>query len=180
MEIIRQLTVASKLDPRLVSDLEAFFPEWLESLLPFYNQAMDGGDFAFQLANVSGSEPHFTADGYEFYRTKRYYSGGCHTLLSFYAGNRLFRLDWQEVFILRHGYEPSLSDKISLLNYISRLDNKRVPYDALNNNLSGCFRVLTGDPEVSVSLGTSGTYIVLDADVYRKHVEHEEKWRLQF
>lgn len=60
MESIRQLTVASKLDPRLVSDLEVFFPEWLESL------------------------------------------------------------------------------------------------------------------------GTSGTYMVLDAGVYREHMEHEEKWRLQF
>ena len=43
MDIIKSLPVASLLSPGLADDLEVFFPEWLSTLLPFYNEARNGG-----------------------------------------------------------------------------------------------------------------------------------------
>lgn len=180
MNIIKSLPVASRLNPGLADDLEVFFPEWLSTLLTFYNEARSGGDFAFHMMNTCGSGSSYTVGAYDFCRTRHYYGNGYHTLLSFYGGNRLFGLDWEEMFRARYGYDPSLYDKISLLDYVSRMDNKRAPYDALNNNLSGCFRALTGDPDVFISLGSWGTYIALDSGIFWKHEEHEEKWRMHF
>ena len=55
MDIIKSLPVASLLSPGLADDLEVFFPEWLSTLLPFYNEARNGGDFAFHMMNTCGS-----------------------------------------------------------------------------------------------------------------------------
>ena len=114
MNIIKSLPVASRLNPGLADDLEVFFPEWLSTLLTFYNEARSGGDFAFHMMNTCGSGSSYTVGAYDFCRTRHYYGNGYHTLLSFYGGNRLFRLDWKEMFRVRYGYEPSLYDKISL------------------------------------------------------------------
>ena len=55
MDIIKSLPVASLLSPGLADDLEVFFPEWLSTLLPFYNEARNGGDFAFHQARRIGT-----------------------------------------------------------------------------------------------------------------------------
>lgn len=183
MAFISNIQVASKLDPQLVTDLEAFFPIWLEKLIPLYEQAKSGGDFAFHIMHTisfDNSILYFTVNGYDFYRKKHFYCGGYHTLLSFYGGNRYHMVDWKDDFKSRYGYELTLSDKINLMPYVSRFDNKKAPYDSLNNNLSDYFRILTNDPSVFISLGSWGTYIVLDKNIFWEHEASEVKWHLHF
>lgn len=183
MSFIKNIQVASKLEPQLADDLEAFFPIWLESLIPLYEQAKSGGDFAFHIMHrisFDNSIPYFTVNGYDFYREQYFYCGGYHTLLSFYGGNRYHKVEWINDFKNRYGYGLTFNDAINLMPYISRFSNKKAPYDSLNNNLSDHFRMLTNDPSVFISLGSWGTYIVLNADIFGAHEAHEVKWHLHF
>ena len=86
MDIIKSLPVASRLTSGLADDLEVFFPEWLSTLLPFYNEARNGSDFAFHMMNTCGSGSSYTVGVYDFCRTRHYYGNGYHTLLSSTVG----------------------------------------------------------------------------------------------
>ncbi len=158
-------TFFNKTTPQFASAFEVFMPQWLESLVPFYEAAKRNGIELVGLNRVldfsKNPAARLTDNGilYQVNRTPGY----C-TSMAVSAdfegetpGN--WRHELRKVFD-----EPENINNIwnfcAYNSYTSRISNTKAPYDVLANDVRDYFRQITGDPNVVFSFSNS-SYICL-------------------
>ena len=155
----------NNLTPIFRNAIEEFIPGWLESLLPYYQEAKHSGDDILELSNVISSEgEHYEKNG--IYYCRHLNDEGL-SMLAFDSLKGYRKVNWRECLIEKHpdfDRDPDASmgifcelTKNSLYfdHYVWRLFNRKPPYDDLKNKVDSYFKQLTGDNGVGFSLSST-------------------------
>lgn len=153
--MVKDLEWAKKLTDSFRNDLEEFLPEWIESLIPYYQEGKERGVDMFCISNFKptgyGSELLFEHNGIAYYQTESLVKG-----LGFNVAGGYRKCNWWECFCERHPEH----DTISLENFRFY----HIPMHRLHNNSNGelaervnrYFQSLTGDDkEAGLSLSST-------------------------
>lgn len=154
----------NNLTPIFREAIEEFIPEWLESLLPYYQEAKQNSDDILELSNVISSEGvHYEKNGIFYCRHKN--EKGL-SMLAFDSLKGYRKVNWRECLIEKHpdfDMEPDAArgkfceltkNALYFDNYVWRLFNRKPPYDELYNKVDAYFKQLTGDSGVGFSLSS--------------------------
>ena len=158
----KDLPVAAKLTPKFMDAFDRAIPEWLNALLPFYQEAKQKNVDILELGRVillgdSFNDGRYEKDGLGYY----FNDNGWVKMLSIESSPKYpsVNLDWQHYLF---GIYPrdeyysnpmeSTSNFLSSNHYLTRYHNQKPPYDAVFNRVNTYYHSLTGDPDVCVSL----------------------------
>ena len=166
------------LTPVFRNAVETFIPHWLNSLLPYYQEAIERNVDIMDMANVIGTEgEHYESNGIHYYYFVNGY--GLKELSLDGSNNNYTRTGFRECIIqmfpdLDVSPDPDMGKFSELINnslyfdhYLWRMYNCKSPYDDLNNKIDAYFKQLTGDDNVGFSLSsTSMLYFNPRAKMY--------------
>lgn len=164
----KDLPVAANLSPEFMGAFDCSIPEWLEALLPFYQEAKRMGADVFEtwpvlLLGDSFNDGKYENDGRGYY----FNDNGGAKILSVESNEKYpsINLNWQHYVIDLHPeIDPcSIKGSTDLMysnHYLTRYHNQTPPYDAVFNRVNALFQQMTGDPEVCVSLSYN-TFLAL-------------------
>ena len=166
----KDLPVADKLTPEFMDAFDIAIPEWLNALLPFYQEAKRIDADVFELWPVLLLGDYFNDGKYEKDGLGYYYcDNGSAKLLSLESNPKYpsFNLNWQHYSFDLHpevGYYSveRTCDYLYTHNYLTRYHNRKPPYDIVNNRVNILFQELTGDPNAGISLSFK-SYITLSS-----------------
>lgn len=155
----------NNLTPIFREAIEEFIPEWLESLLPYYQETKQNGDDILELSNVISSEgEHYEKNGIYYCRHQN--SEGL-SILAFDSLKGYRKVNWRECLIEKHpdfDRDPDApmgkfceltKNSLYFDHYVWRLFNRKPPYDDLKNKVDSYFKQLTGDNSVGFSLSST-------------------------
>ena len=166
------------LTPVFRNAVETFIPHWLNSLLPYYQEAIERNVDIMDMANVIGTEgEHYESNGIHYYYFVNGY--GLKELSLDGSNNNYTRTGFRECIIqmfpdLDVSPDPDMGKFSELFknsmyfnHYLWRMFNRKPPYDDLNNKIDAYFKQLTGDGNVGFSLSsTSMLYFNPRAKMY--------------
>lgn len=168
-----------KLTPTFRDAMEKFIPGWLETLLPYYQEAKQNGDDILELANYKpmGAVCNlYTKNGISYYH---FTTGNGLKILAFNSDDGYRRVNWRECLIEQYpdfDIDPDAKmgkfceltkNALYFDSYAWRVFNRKPPYDDLNNKIDAYFKQLTGDDKVGFSLSsTSMLYFNPRAKMY--------------
>lgn len=157
---IRDLPIAEKLTPTFCEALEQFLPQWLDSLVPYYEEARTQGVDVFRLADYmpcGASCKLYEKVGIGYYLEDHPYI----KQLSFNSDYKYINCYWYECF--REFYpriEDDQSERIDnfiVYNpYMHSPWNLKEDYNCVAKRVDEYFKAITKDPDVTFILsGTS-------------------------
>lgn len=154
------------LTPVFRNAVETFIPQWLNSLLPYYKEAIARNVDIMDMANVIGCNgQHYESGGVYYYYCVNGY--GLKVLSLDGSNNHYTRTGFRECIIemfpdLDVSPDPDMGIISELIknsmyfNYYQwRLFNRKPPYDDLNKKIDAYFKQLTGDDNVGFSLSST-------------------------
>ena len=168
----------ANLTPVFRNAVEAFIPQWLNSQLPYYREAIARNVDIMEMANVIGCNgQHYVSDGVYYYYSVN--GSGLKVLSLDGSNNHYTRTGFRECIIemfpnLDVSPNPDMGKFSELFKnsiyfdyYLWRMFNRKSPYDDLNNKIDAYFKQLTGDDNVGFSLSsTSMLYFNPRAKMY--------------
>ncbi len=169
MTFIKDLPEASKMTTWFANALEAFLPEWLESLVPYYLEAKNRDCDLFHLVNykpMGAPCELYEKDGIGYYLSNR--------TLAFNSDHHYVKCGWEECFRVAHpDYDKTSSENScnssATYNIMFRYFNRKPPYDILTTRCSDYFKTVTNDPEVCFSL--SNTSYICMSEKWKDYVD---------
>ena len=161
MEFIKDLPWASNLSERFRDAFEKFLPQWIESLLPYYQEGKELGVDLFSLQNtmdlgiLSSSTDEYEKNGICYKLTKNQI-----IQLSFNGDKEYRKCNWLECFCdLTPDYDTTSMENIINYKYynqaIARYFNIYPDYAELANRCDSYFKQITGDKTAGFSLGNT-------------------------
>lgn len=146
-------------DANFIDALEAFLPSWLESLVPHYEEAKIQNVELLALRNYLclGTPPTlYEKNGFNYHLMKNEALGGME--LGFESSKKYHKLNWLECFEKEHsdllaGENRRVLNLSGIRSYMSRISNRKEPYDYVAKQVDEYFKQITGDPNVGFSLG---------------------------
>lgn len=168
----------ANLTPVFRNAVETFIPQWLNSLLPYYREAIARNVDIMEMANVIGTGgEHYESNGIHYYYFVN--GSGLKELSLDGSNNHYTRTRFRECIIemfpdLDVSQNPKMGKFSELINnsmyfdhYLWRAFNRKPPYDDLNKKIDAYFKQLAGDENVGFSLSsTSMLYFNERAKLY--------------
>ena len=157
---LKDLPVAAKLSPEFKDAFDRSIPEWLEALLPFYQESKRMGADLFETWPVLLLGDYFNDGKYEKDGRGYYYNdNGWARILSVESSPKYpsINLNWQYYVIDIHPEVDcySIEGSYNLMytnHYLTRYHNQTPPYDVVFNRVNALFQQMTGDPDVRISI----------------------------
>ena len=159
--MINDLEMANNLTPDFIDHIERFLPEWLDSLIPYYEEAKHIGADTFKLVNhkpCGGDCRLYDKDGIGYYlhespRIKE---------LSFNSDYKYINCYWYGCF---REYYPEIDENTQerILNftgynmYFSKIWNQKEEYSCVANRVDKYFKNATNNPNVRFVLSGTST-----------------------
>lgn len=153
----------ANLTPVFRNAVETFIPQWLNSQLPYYKEAIARNVDIMEMANVIGCNgQHYVSDGVYYYYSVN--GSGLKVLSLDGSNNHYTRTGFRECIIemfpnLDVSPNPEMGKFSEFFNnslyfdhYLWRAFNRKDPYDDMMNRMNDYFRKLTGDDTVGISL----------------------------
>lgn len=158
---IKDLEVAKKLTPDFVEAFEEFVPRWLDRFVPYHHEAREKGVELFEAVHykqMGTQADRYVKDGIGYYLCHDYsFGGNVLALDADYEGSE--EICWHECFRrmfpeVEKDTGKRITNFIYYNSYMSRLSNRKPPYDVVANRVDAYFKNLTGDAECGFSLGS--------------------------
>lgn len=159
---ISDLEFAKKLTPTFRDHLERFLPQWLDSLVPYYEEAKAIGADMFKLQDTmpcGGEYSLFEKDGIGYYLTDFPWL----KCLSFNSDYKYIKCYWYQCFVdfyprLDTDWKERIHNFGAYNWYMYRPFNMKEGYDCVAKRVDDYFKAITNDPDVTFML--SGTSVI--------------------
>lgn len=170
MTFIADLPWASKMTPEFTNSLEAFLPEWLESLVPYYKEGKNRGVDIFYLGSFmtygqNENEIFYESNGVLYYEHHSRYIN----MLGFDGRlkENYRKCNWFECYCEKHSdYSSSSLENIRNSSHYSspmhRCFNHRPEEKELAERCNSYFQQITGDRTAGFSLSSTSMIYFTD------------------
>lgn len=156
-------TFYAKTTPEFANAFQTFMPQWVASLVPYYQVAKKHDAELFGTSRVldfNADKSNIVVDNGILYHISNV--PGYFISMAVSADHKgATPGNWHYDF---HYDEPNHLNNVwnfvAYNSYLSRISNSKAPYDEVANAVNAYFRQLTGDPDVFLSLSWS-SYICL-------------------
>lgn len=153
---IKDLEFANKLTPEFRDHLERFFPWWLDSLIPYYEEAKAIGADLFKLADCKpcGAECElYDKNGIGYYYSDHPWIKE----LSFNSDYKYINCYWFECFEefyprIKEDWRERIGNFCVYNMYLHRPWNLEEEYDCMAKRVDEYFKDITHDPDVTFML----------------------------
>lgn len=165
MDLFKNYDFYERTTPGFAQAFQVFMPQWLDSLVKYYEVAKKNGAELFGLFREMdyNNDPNrrIIDNGITYHISKFSESFTYMSLSTDHDG--YLPGDWENDFCLFYQAQNTnddIQDFIAYNRYTNRLSNVKPPYDVLANDVRDYFRHITGDPEVFFSF-SRWSYICL-------------------
>ena len=152
--------------PGYIDALEAFIPEWLDSLLPYYVEGKKNDVDVMGFRNVvqlgdSTDYSFYSSNGVDYCLDDN--KGWGVKVLEFDSRVKSTTANWRELFFMKYPhYNDYHNRSVYDFAYFMRIANKKPENHIIADRCEQYFRQLTGDPNVQFSLSDTSAIIFKD------------------
>lgn len=156
-----ELGATEKLTPKLKEKIEIFMPQWVKSLLPYYEEGLAQDVDIMALSNympVGDQGPLYEKDGIGYFLHEE----GSARMLTFNCEYKYIKCNWEDCFknfypdYFKKGNERNqLEDFFYLHWHMWRLHNTKEGYNDVSRQVDEYFKELTGNPNAGLSLSST-------------------------
>mgnify|MGYP006873193236 CR=1 FL=1 len=166
---LSELEFVQRLTPEFRDHFERFIPQWLDSLVPHYEEAKEKGAETFHLVNVKNCGNDFLSfekNGIGYYLSEQPYIKE----MTFNSDYKYKRCGWYECFCefyprLESDFDERISNFREYNCYMTKYLNKKEEYSCMAEWVNEYFKSITKDPNVYFILSDTSTICLTDRGV---------------